>query len=294
MPIIAPFFALDNYLRLCGKANMSMLVNIAVSLLNIILDAIFIVYLKLGIEYAALASVLSMSMGTIICLYPFIVKKVSLKFTKPKINIKEILQIIYNGSSEFFSNISASIMSIITNGFLLHYGGSVGIAAFSIVMYIDSLISPLLFAMIDSIIPVISYNYGAKNYKRINTFFKMTCVVGFSISIATIIIILLISLFSSKSDFAIINMSKIALFLSAPSYLFTWFIMTIGSFLTGLEKSTESIILMLVESVILPLILIVILTKIFGVYGIFITPSISGLISVVIAFILWKKYNTLR
>lgn len=299
MPIIAPFFALDNYLRLCGKANMSMLVNIAVSLLNIILDAIFIVYLKLGIEYAALASVLSMSMGTIICLYPFIVKKVSLKFTKPKINIKEILQIIYNGSSEFFSNISASIMSIITNGFLLHYGGSVGIAAFSIVMYIDSLISPLLFAMIDSIIPVISYNYGAKNYKRINTFFKITCVVGFSISIATIIIIflipdLLISLFSSKSDFAIINMSKIALFLSAPSYLFTWFIMTIGSFLTGLEKSTESIILMLVESVILPLILIVILTKIFGVYGIFITPSISGLISVVIAFILWKKYNTLR
>lgn len=299
MPIIAPFFALDNYLRLCGKANMSMLVNIAVSLLNIILDAVFIVYLKLGIEYAALASVLSMSIGTIICLYPFIIKKVSLKFTKPKINIKEILQIIYNGSSEFFSNISVSIMSIITNGFLLHYGGSVGIAAFSIVMYIDSLISPLLFAMIDSIIPAISYNYGAKNYERINTFFKITCVIGFSISIATIIIIflmpdLLISLFSSKSDFAIINMSKIALFLSAPSYLFTWFIMVVGSFLTGLEKSTESIILMLAESVILPLILIVILTKVFGIYGIFIMPSISGLISVVIAFILWKKCNTWR
>ena len=294
LPIIAPFFALDNYLRLCGKANMSMWVNIAVSILNIILDAIFIGYLKLGIEYAALASALSMAIGTMIFLYPFIMKKLVLKFTKPKINIKEILQIVYNGSSEFFSNISASVISIITNGFLLYYGGSVGVAAFSIVMYIDSLISPLLFGMIDSIIPAISYNYGAKNYERINALFKITCVVGFSISIVTMTIIFimpdfLVNLFSSKSDVDIISMSKIALFLSAPSYLFTWFTMIVGSFLTGFEKATASIVIMLVESVILPLVLTIILTKFIGVYGIFIAPSIGGLISVGIAFILWRK-----
>ena len=294
LPIVSPFFALDNYLRLCGKANMSMWINIAVSILNIILDAILIGYFKLGIEYAALSSALSMSIGTIIFLYPFIAKKVSLRFTKPKINIKEILQIIYNGSSEFFSNISNSVMSIITNGFLLYYGGPVGVAAFSIVMYIDSLISPLLFGMIDSILPVISYNYGAKNYKRITTFFKITCTVGCAISILTMIIIFvfpdfLVSLFSSKSDVDIVNMGKIALLLSAPSYLFTWFTMTAGSFLTGLEKATESIVIMLAESVVLPLVLTVCLTKIIGVYGIFIVPSIVGVISVCIAFILWRK-----
>jgi Na+-driven multidrug efflux pump len=65
--------------------------------------------------------------------------------------------------------------------------------------------------------------------------------------------------------------------------------MTVGSFLTGLEKATESIVIMLVESVILPLILILVLTKIIGVYGIFVVPSISGVISVIIAFILWRK-----
>lgn len=294
LPIISPFFALDNYLRLCGKANMSMWINIAVSILNVILDAILIGYFKLGIEYAALASVLSMSIGTIIFLYPFITKKLSLRFTKPKINIKEILYIVYNGSSEFLSNISGSIMAIITNGFLLYYGGPVGVAAFSIVMYIDALISPLLFGMIGSIQPAISYSYGAKDYKRINEFFKITCIVGFTISIVTMIIILmfpdfLVGLFSSKSDVDIIQIGKIALLLSAPSYLFNWFTMTVGSFLTGLEKATESIVVMLVESVILPLILIVVLTKIIGVYGIFIVPSIAGVISVAISFILWRK-----
>ncbi|MDY3958814.1 MATE family efflux transporter [Romboutsia timonensis] len=294
LPIIAPFSALDNYLRLCGKVNLSMWVNIFVSILNTILDIIFIGYFKLGIEYVALSSVLSMFIGTLIFLYPFIMKKVALRFTKPKVNAKDILYIIYNGSPEFLNNISGSIMSIITNGFLLNYGGSVGVAAFSIVMYIDALISPLLFGVIGCIQPVISYNYGARNYKRITQFFKITCIVGFTISIATMSITLmfpdfLVGLFSSKSDVEIIRMGKIALSLSAPSYLFNWFSMIVVSFLTGLEKPTESIVVMLLESVMIPLILTVVLTKVIGVYGIFIIPSICGFISTAISFILWRK-----
>lgn len=294
LPIIAPFFAIDNYLRICGKANMSMWINIGVSVLNIILDAIFIGYLKLGIEYAALASSLSMSIGTLILIYPFITKKVALKFTKPKIKIKEMLGIIYNGSSEFFSNISGSIMSIIMNSFLLHYGGAVGVAAYSIVMYIESLIVPMIFGMIDAVQPVFSYNYGAKNNKRIMTFFKITCTVALYISIVTMIIIFvfpdfLVRMFSSESDIAVIDMAKKALLLYAPSYLFTWFIMTVSGVLTGLEKATESIVLMSAESIILPLFSTLVLTQLIGVYGIFITPTISGAVSIVVSIILWRK-----
>ena len=292
LPIIAPFFAIDNYLRICGKANMSMWINIGVSVLNIILDAIFIGYLKLGIEYAALASSLSMSIGTLILIYPFITKKVALKFTKPKIKIKEMLGIIYNGSSQFFSNIFGSIMAI--NSFLLYYGGAVGVAAYSIVMYIESLIVPMLFGMIDAVQPVFSYNYGAKNNKRIMTFFKITCTVALSISIVTMIIIFvfpdfLVRMFSSESDIAVIDMAKKALLLYAPSYLFTWFIMTVSGVLTGLEKATESIVLMSAESIILPLFSTLVLTQLIGVYGIFITPTISGAVSIVVSIILWRK-----
>ena len=294
LPIIAPFFALDNYLRICGKANMSMWVNIAVSVLNIILDAVLIGYFKLGIEYAAIASALSMAFGAMIFLYPFIMKKVVLRFTKPKINMKEIAQILYNGSSDFLGNISGSIISIITNAVLLHYGGPVAVAAYSIIMYIDSLLSPLLFGMVGSIEPVISYNYGAKNYERITEFFKITCIVSLAISAITTIIMFvfpdfLVGLFSSKSDIEIIQMSKIALLLSAPSYLFSWFSMTVGCFLTGFEKATESMIIMLAESVVLPLVLIVILTKLMGVYGIFLIPTIGGIVSTIIGLVLWKK-----
>lgn len=294
LPIIAPFFAIDNYLRICGKAKMSMWVNIIVSVINIFLDAIFIGYLKLGIEYAALASSISMSLGTIILICPFITKKVVLRFTKPKIKIKEMLGIIYNGSSEFFSNVSASIMSVIMNSFLLYFGGAVAVAAYSIVMYIDSLIVPVLFGIIDSVQPVVSYNYGAKNKERIMTFFKITCSVTFAISIATIVVVFvfpdfLVRLFSSASDVDVINMAKKALLLYAPSFLFTWFIMTVSGFLTGLEKATSSIVIMICESVITPLIATVVLTQVVGVYGVFVSATVSSGFSIVVALILWRK-----
>ena len=51
----------------------------------------------------------------------------------------------------------------------------------------------------------------------------------------------LVRLFSSESDIAVIDMAKKALLLYAPSYLFTWFIMTVSGVLTGLEKAIEDL-----------------------------------------------------
>ena len=84
-------------------------------------------------------------------------------------------------------------------------------------------------------------------------------------------------------------MAKIALLLYAPSYLFTWFIMTVSGLLTGLEKATSSIVLMSAESIVLPLLITLILTRFIDVYGVFVAPTISGAISAVIALILLRK-----
>ena len=100
----------------------------------------------------------------------------------------------------------------------------------------------------------------------------------------------LVGLFSSESEIDTINMAKEALILYAPSYLFTWFIITVSGFLTGLEKATASIVLMSAETTVLPLLIPLVSTQFIGVYGIFITPTISAAITVIIAFILWRKY----
>ena len=94
-------------------------------------------------------------------------------------------------------------------------------------------------------------------------------------------------------------MGKIALLLSAPSYLVNWYSLTVGSFLTGIEKATASIVVMLVESVLLQLFLMVVLTKFMGVYGLFLVPSVGGLGAAVIAWMTWrrcvkKEFNSFR
>ena len=143
--------------------------------------------------------------------------------------------------------------------------------------------------------PVFSYNYGAKNNKRIMTFFKITCSVALSISIVTMIIIFefpdfLVRLFSSESEYSCYRYGeKGSAFYMHRHIYFTWFIMTVSGVLTGLEKATESIVLMLAESIILPLLSTLVLTQLIGVYGIFVTPTISGAISIVVAFVLCRK-----
>jgi hypothetical protein len=79
-----------------------------------------------------------MVLGAVISLWLFRGKRMDLYYEKGKVSTAVFLRILANGSSEFFSNISMSIMSVVYNFFLLAYGGTTGLAAFSVVMYVDS------------------------------------------------------------------------------------------------------------------------------------------------------------
>ncbi|MEG2770389.1 MAG: MATE family efflux transporter, partial [Oscillospiraceae bacterium] len=187
--------------------------------------------------------------------------------------------IIYNGSSEFFSNIAGSFISTLINGFLLTLGGAVAVASFSIVMYIDTLLVGVLYGVLDAVQPAVSYNLGAGKIKRTFSFFKISCITAGAVSLVCMAIILLFpealaSVFAKNNDREIINMTVAALMLFAPSYLFTWFNMVTSAFLTALDKPKESMIIMTFRAVVFPLACMLILTHFMGVYGIFFTAPV--------------------
>ena len=294
LPFIMPMFAVDNYLRNCGKVNYSMYVGLLVSILNIVLDIYFIGYLKLGIFYASLATSLSMSIGTIISLIPFVTNKTTLKFVKPKINIKEIVRVLYNGSSELFNNISGSLMAIITNGILLSLGGATAVASYSIIMYIDAILMSILYGIQDSIKPAVSYNLGAQKIDRTFALFKICSVASLVISVSFIFAIVLfpdflIGWFLTEIDVAVSDMAKTALYLYAPSYIFTWFNMICSSFLTSFDKPKESIIIMMCKSVVFPIISLIVMVYLIGLNAVFITPFIASVATFFVSISIWKK-----
>ncbi|MDD3252762.1 MAG: MATE family efflux transporter [Lachnospiraceae bacterium] len=294
LPFIMPLFAMDNFLRVCGRAKYSMCVNVIVSVLNIALDWFFIVRLGLGIEFSAISTGISMILGSAFSFAPFFTKKMTLHFAKPQISANEVLGILYNGSSEFFSGIAGSFLATVINGFLLTLGGATAVASYGIVMYIDTLLVGVLYGVLDAIQPAVSYNLGAKKIKRTFSFFKISSITTAAVSLACMVGILafpdiLARVFAKDSDQEVTNMTIAALILFAPSYLFTWYNMVTSAFLTAMDRPKESMLIMAFQAIIFPLICLVLLTLFMGVYGVFFAETLSGALTFVAALVIWNK-----
>ena len=287
-PFIMSFFAIDNFLRICGKARYSMFMNIVSSVANIFLDWLFIVEFGWGIGSAALASCLCLFLGNIICFYPFVAKKLVLKFTKGRLSFYQIGNIMANGSSEFFANISSSICMILFNTVLMRLSGYLAVAAFSIVMYIDSIVKSIIFGMSDSIQPAISYNYGANQNKRVFALERRVLFAGFIVSASVMLWMLLggdtlIHLFSKKGDAELIALSTRAMKLFSVSYLVSFCGIICGSFFTALNKPIASLTISFSQTLVFPIIFLLILPRIMGLDGVWLTSLFAGVVTAVIA-----------
>ena len=294
LPFVMPLFAMDNFLRVCGKARYSMWVNVLVSLLNILLDWLMIAKWRMDISASAIATVISMVIGSAFSFAPFFGKKLTLRFARPKISRAELAGMLYNGSSEFLSSVASSFLSAIINTVLLYLGGAAAVASYGIVMYIDTLLVSILYGVVDAVQPAVSYNLGAGKIGRTFSFFKISCIFTAAISVVCMGTILLFprqlaAIFSEDGNLQVLTMTVYALLLFAPSYLFTWFNMVASAFLTALDRPKESMIIMLLRTIILPLLCLVVLTFAMGVYGVFSTVTLSSLLTCVLALLIWKR-----
>lgn len=183
-PLIPIYFATDNYLRDCGCPKLSMGINILTQVLNIVLDFLFIAVLGWGIEGAALASCISIASGSIITLALFGGRRLDVYYTWENIPVSRFLRILANGSSEFLTSISSAIMGLMLNFFLLKYGGTSAVAAFAIVMYVDSIIGMLNFGLCDSLQPALSYCHGAGEKARLKAIFRRILWASFVMAVA--------------------------------------------------------------------------------------------------------------
>lgn len=291
-PTTMIFFAIDNYLKICEKIKYSMNVNIIVSALNVILDWIFIVEFKWGIFSAALATCISITVGSTICLIPFLRNKLSLKFVKPKLPFSTIFNIIINGSSEFFSNISSNLYMIIVNITLLKISGVMAVTVFSIIMYVDTIANTITIGMSDSLLPAISYNFGAKNLKKIVAIEKMLFGAGFIVSISVMFFMFfggdkILHLFIIN-DKELLGMAVYAMKIFSFSYVVSWISVIVSSLLTALNKPTFSLILAVCEASIFPIISLFILSKTMGLNGVWATVIVSGFLSASLSAIFLK------
>ena len=291
-PLMLIYHATDNYLRVCGKEKISMWLSIATQVFNIVLDIILIVFLGQGVWAAAFTSCIAMAFGSVITLFMFRKRRMDLYYIKGRLKHSVFFRIIANGSSEFFSNVSISVMSIVFNFFLLKYGGTTAVAAFSVIMYVDSIVGMLVFGMTDSLQPAISYCYGASLMKKANAIFKRVILGAVILSVLSLLFMFFAGqyvapLFVKPEERELLAVSIIGMKLFSFSYLTGWVDMCFSSYFTALEKPARSMLVSLFGTLIFPIASLFVLTPLFSLNGVWLSAFLSCSISAVFTLILY-------
>ena len=291
-PLVLINHATDNYLRVCGKEKLSMLLSISTQVFNILLDVILIVFLGQGVWAAAFTSCLAMALGSIISLILFRKNRMDLYYTKGGIKKGVFVRILGNGSSEFFSNISMSIMSIVFNLFLLKYGGTTGVAAFSVIMYVDSIVGMLVFGMADSLQPAISYCYGAKLINKVKAIFKRIIIGTVVLSFASLFFMMFLGqyvapLFVKPEDTNLLAVSIIGMKLFSLSYLTGWVDMCFSSYFTAIERPIRSLLTSFFGTLVFPIVALFVLTPHLKLNGVWLSALVSCSVSAIFTIALY-------
>ena len=287
-PITPLMFSLDNYLRISGKTKTSMIVNIAFSVITILLEALFILVFHWGVEGAALAASIAMMLCILFIIVMFSTKKLQLKFTKPRISLEMIRQILRNGISPFLTNISGRLFSVVMNVFLLRFGGEVGVAVYTVVMTVASIFEQLMYGVVDALQPAVGYNYGARRYDRVVSLEKYVFGTALAISVVGGVSMLLIPdllAIPYLEDLSLLPLTVFAIRIAAVTYLSRWLAMSIQCFFMALEKPKRAMAISVASACVFPLILIPIFLPL-KLTGLWWNYPISTLLTAILAVVI--------
>lgn len=184
---------LNMFITTQGFSKISMINVIVGALLNIILDPIFIYFFNMGVQGAALATIISQAVSSILVLRFLLSKKSILKISinNLKIDIKIIFSCVALGIAPFIMQATESILSICFNTSLSKYEGDIAVGTMTILASLMQFAMLPLQGFTQGAQPIISYNYGAKKYDRCNKAFKVLLITCLSYSMLYYLLIMI-------------------------------------------------------------------------------------------------------
>ena len=294
-PVTTIVFALDNYLRICGKVRYSMFLNILMSVASVVAEFLLLYVFRWGIQGAALGTCLGMMVCVLLGLVPFLTRKLQLRFVRPRLSWDMIRQIISCGSPNFLNNIAGRITSILMNAILLRIGGENAVSVYGILMYADGFIQPLLYGMCDSLQPAVGYNWGAGNYRRVSAIERCCFTASGILSVLSAVVLFLFPgqithLFVGGESTELLLMAEGALRLFAATYLTRWFSFATQSYMLAVEMPVYASVISVSTALLFPVILIVALWSL-GLTGLWLNFAGTALLAAVLSLFLLSRFQ---
>lgn len=296
---VMAYQGLNMYISCQGHARTAMISVLIGAILNIGLDPLFIFGLHMGIRGAALATIISQGVSAVWVVSFLLSKRTGLKIRvkNMRLNARVAGAILGLGVSPFVMQSTESLISIVLNRGLQQYGGDIYVGVLTILQSVMQLIVIPVQGFSQGVQPIISYNYGANQLRRVRKTIQIALSViwGFSFLFTGIVMLfpkVFTSLFTSQPEMLSLSASKLPVFLAG--LLIFGIQMTCQNTFMGLGKAKLSLFIALWRKVILLIPLALILPHFAGVDGIYWSEPIADTVSALTAgilfiFTVWRK-----
>lgn len=287
----------NNIIRAEGHAEVAMRTMIIGAVLNMLIDPIFIFVFKMGVRGAAFATVISQSISVIYVFFFFASKKSSLKIKVKNLRfhfpiLKEVLGI---GMSSFTRNMAGSFVFALINNTLGNYGGDIAIAAYGIVQRILRFLIMPMIGIAQGLQPIVGFNYGAKRFDKVHLANKLAIYFSTGMSVFSFTIIMLFSkqlmmIFTNNTE--LIEMGAFAMKVMVIALPLLGFQVVGTTAFQAVGKVMPSLILSLSREVLLLPPLVIILSKNFGMNGIWFSVPLADTLAFILTIFMYLKLRS--
>lgn len=295
-----PFLMLQSmfqtFFSTAEKAPLGFIVTVAAGIMNIVGDALLVGVFRFGSVGAAWATVLSQFVGALVPVVYFSRKNSSrLRFTRTKFYGKALLEACSNGSSEFVSNVSSSLVGMLFNAQLLSLVGENGVAAYGVLMYVNFIYVAIFLGYSIGVAPVVGYHYGANNRSELKNLFKKSVIL---MAVSGVLMTLLaealatpLSYLFVRSNRELFLMTRNAFFIYCLCFVFTGINVFGSGFFTALSNGTISALISFLRTVVFQVICVLFLPKWLGLTGVWLSVVIAECLSFLVTLVCFISYR---
>lgn len=301
-----PFFVLQvmfqSFFVAGEKPHLGLIVTISSGVTNMILDAVLVILLpqEYKLAGAGIATAMSQTVGGVVPLFYFFRRNSSiLRLGKTKFDGKAILKACTNGSSEFMSNISMSIVGILYNMQLMRYAGENGVAAYGVMMYVSMIFSAAFVGYSIGTAPIIGYHDGARNYPELKGLLRksltMIGIFGAGMVVSAELLAVPLSNIFVGYDAELMDMTVSGFRIFALSFAFMGFGIFASGFFTALNDGVTSAVISFLRTLVLQSTAVMLLPMLWGINGVWISIVVAEAMAVVLGTVFLaakqKKYH---
>lgn len=284
-----------------GFAKISMLTVVIGAVLNIALDPLFIFAFNMGVQGAALATIISQGISAVWVLRFLMGKKTTLRIRRRcmAVDPRIMLPVLALGVSPFIMQSTESLLSVVLNTSLLKYGGDMAVGAYTVLGSVMQIVNLPMQGLFQGAQPITSFNYGAGNFDRVKKSVRLlttTAVIYSTVFWVALMLIpqIFVGMFTGDAELTEITVWAMRIFLGGV-FAFGFQGSFQNSFL-ALGQAKASLLLALLRKIVLliPLIFIMPLFLENKLLGVFIAEPIADIAAAIVttvSFLTWARKN---